>query len=159
MAMMLIAAMAALAVPVSRCRPDVVLGCYDDTNLGPYGLLPSPQPQLHDKVTLENCATACTQVGLPVAGVDGGKHGGCGSPADLAWNREVAMAECQTTPCHGDPAEKGCGGLNRTVAFNFTCSPPAPPTTPAWTPVVPTPEVLAWQVRAPRLALRHTRPV
>ena len=119
-----------------------LLGCYDDSTVGAYGLLPSPQPQLHDRVTLEACAAACASHALTVAGIDAGNHCTCGDATDLLPSKNLIRpgAECQATPCHADPAETGCGGPSRTVTYTFTCTPQPPgPPTPRPSPPPPPP--------------------
>ena len=39
------------------------------------------------------------------------------------------MPECQTTPCHADPTETGCGGVHRMLVYSFEC---AHDHTPPW---------------------------
>lgn len=69
--------------PPPLCRQDTIVGCFDDnrTAAGSVGMspwLPSRQPQLHDRVTLENCAEACGGLELPLAGIEAGNHCSCG---------------------------------------------------------------------------------
>ena len=130
----------------SGCGVAALLGCYDVANCPTGGcadpLLPRYQPQLHDKVTLGNCAEACWGLRLAVAGIGGGNHCFCGSAGDLAAARSHTRpaAECQATPCHAAPAEK-CGGAGRLLAYNFSCSGPPPPLPPP-PPPPPTPPPL-----------------
>lgn len=131
----------ALSSTFPSCHLVRVLGCYDDSTLGPYGLLPSPQPQLHDRVTLEACAAACGGHALTVAGIDAGNHCSCGDAKNLPQKLIRPAAECQGTPCHADVSETGCGGPSRTVAYTFTC-PPQPPGPP--TPPLPPPGFGRW---------------
>ena len=78
--------------PPAACRVKAVLGCFNDSAVGPYGLLPAPQQQLHDKVTLEACASACSAPhtanidAYTVAGVDAGNHCSCGNQRDVGGN-------------------------------------------------------------------------
>jgi hypothetical protein len=41
--------------------------------------MPTYVPALHDRVTLENCAAACQNLKLGLAGVDSGNHCWCGT--------------------------------------------------------------------------------
>ena len=111
------------APPPPVCKPAKTLGCFDDTHAGSYGLLPHAQTQLHDLVTLENCAGACAVIKQPVAGVDGGNHCSCGAAADVAKLSGLAkpISECQTSPCHANANEKQCGGAGRMIAYTFAC--------------------------------------
>ena len=65
-----------------------------------------------------------------VAGIDGGNHCYCGTPAALAsaaaLKAKRPLAECQAMACRGDPnGEKAnCGGENRLIAYTFACLPP-----------------------------------
>ena len=126
-----------------RCALTTVLGCYNDSSAGVYGLLPAAQKQLHDSVTLEACAGACARASFSVAGVDGGNHCSCGGKVnvDNATRNGLSrpIAECETAPCHEDPNEKGCGGTNRLLAYGFECSdgPPPPPSPPPPPPPPP----------------------
>ena len=149
--------LAAASSSGSDCSVASLLGCFDDTAC-PTGcahpLLPRYQVQLHDKVTLGACASACAGLRLAVAGIDGGNHCFCGSAADLAaaaaGSHSRPQAECQSAPCHAAPAEK-CGGTGRLLAYNFSCSPgprpptptppPPPPPPPTPTPTPPPPPV------------------
>jgi hypothetical protein len=125
----------------AACGVAALLGCFNDTDCQSGGcahpLLPRYQAQLHDKVTLEACASACNDLQLTVGGIDAGNHCFCGSTADLATaparSRSRPLAECQVTLCHAAPAEK-CGGSGRLLTFNYSCSagppPPSPPQPP-----------------------------
>ena len=125
---------AAVAVGSSgrACTLSQALGCYNDTDCpscsaGP--VLPVYQPQLHDKVTLPACASACHGLSYAVAGIDGGNHCWCGNASDLSSAGAKARArpagECQVSSCHADPSEK-CGGTGRLLAYSFVCDGPAP---------------------------------
>ena len=127
------------------CRFSRALGCFNDTDCpscsaGP--VLPVHQPQLHDKVTLPACASACHALSYAVAGVDGGNHCFCGNASDLSSAGAKARArpagECQTSACHADPSEK-CGGAGRLLAYSFVCDgpAPAPPAPPPPAPPAP----------------------
>ena len=133
------------------CGVRVLLGCFNDTGCPGGGcahpILPRYQSQLHDKVTLEACASACNNLHLTVGGIDAGNHCFCGSIADLAAasarNHSRPLSECQVTPCHAAAAEK-CGGTGRLLAFNFSCSagpPPPPPPPPPLPPPPPPPQL------------------
>jgi hypothetical protein len=138
---------------VWACKRAAVQGCYNDTEwtTTPYRIIPYYQPQLHDKVTYERCASACfglqqassnaVGVGPPplgvagvtpatkggdgryAAGIDGGNHCFCGKllAGAAVWIRPAT--ECQTVPCHADPSETQCGGVGRMVVYNYTCTP------------------------------------
>jgi hypothetical protein len=136
--------LAAPPPPPAVCGVASLLGCFDDTDCQrgcTSPLLPRYQAQLHDKVTLGACASACVSLRLAVAGIDGGNHCFCGSVADLASaaarSHSRPQNECQSTRCHAAPAEK-CGGNGRLLAYNFSCSPgPPPPPRPLPPPPVP----------------------
>ena len=71
--------------PPSRvCTRSKVVGCFNDTAGAGMVLTGPEQYQLHDHVTLGNCASACAGIKLAVAGIDGGNHCRCGSVANLA---------------------------------------------------------------------------
>ena len=121
-----------LAASCAMLRPTFACRCFNDTAsmvlTGPY------QRQLHDHVTIENCASACAEIGLTVAGIDGGNHCWCGGLADLdsATAKQQARPTAECTPkdcpmksrdgcsCSGDPAER-CGAAQRLMAYEFTC--------------------------------------
>ena len=87
--------------------------------------LPAYQPQLHDKVTLENCAGACDVLKLQLAGIEAGNHCWCGpSVSGVPVARDLPAAECQVDRCHGDTAEL-CGGGGRMLVYGYACVPPA----------------------------------
>ena len=55
------------------CRRAKLIGCFNDTdhnggNSGMRQWLPQYIAALHDKVTLENCASACSDLKLKLAG-------------------------------------------------------------------------------------------
>ena len=141
------------------CGVGALLGCFNDTGCQggacAHPVLPQYQAQLHDKVTLEACASAFNDLHLAVGGIDAGNHCFCGSFADLATasvrSQSRPLSECRVTPCHAAPAEK-CGGTGRLLAFNFSCSasppPPPPPPPPPVPPISPPPppqlKCLAW---------------
>merc|ERR1711972_701343 len=66
------------------CVATTTLGCFNDTGLPvPHGapcgsLFPQYQPQVHDRVTIEDCAKACWAVKATAAGIDAGNHCFCG---------------------------------------------------------------------------------
>ena len=147
---------AVVPLRVAACDVGALLGCFNDTGCHEGGcahpMLPWYQAQLHDKVTLEACASACSELHLIVGGIDAGNHCSCGSIADLATasarSQSRPLSECQVIPCHAAPAEK-CGGTGRLLAFNFSCSgpPPGPPPVPPLPPSPPPPpqlKCLAW---------------
>ena len=115
------------------CKKAALVGCYNDTAwsdrrsglvLGPYRVLPLYQPQLHDKVTFEACASVCAGLNGRMshpAGIDAGNHCFCGNllPGAAALRRPAS--ECGTSACHADPTERNCGGLGRMVVYNYTC--------------------------------------
>lgn len=103
--------------PPHACSKATVEGCYNDTA---GDLMPSYQPQLHDHVTFEACASACFSATMTLAGIDAGNHCFCGN-ATPASARARPVSECETMACHGDPSEKGCGGEHRLMVYNFTC--------------------------------------
>ena len=103
--------------PSRKCAATATLGCYNDAGAQ---LLPKLQPQLHDHVTIENCASACFGAGSKVAGIDGGNHCSCGDAVADAAARARPAAEC-AGPCHGNPDEKRCGAADRMVAYTFQC--------------------------------------
>ena len=94
-------------------------------------------------MSLENCAVACGNAGLSVAGVEDGARCFCGLPSDLGTATATALSrpktECMGTPCRGDLHEPECGGPNRLLAYDFSCSPPPPPPPPPPTPPLPPP--------------------
>ena len=116
--------------PPPSCHQTTVVGCYNASSAGggsagmqPW--LPASQPQLHDKVTLENCAGACDALKLPLAGIEAGNHCSCGtSVAGVPVARGRPNAECQVDRCHGDTAEL-CGGGGRMLVYRHACVPPA----------------------------------
>jgi hypothetical protein len=122
-------------------------GCFNNTGWAPNksGLVLPTYVSALDRaqLTLESCAEACGNLPahLPVAGVGGGARCFCGTAADLgtrtASELERPKSECATTPCGGNQAEKECGGVERLLAFDYTCShspphpsPPRPPPPP-----------------------------
>jgi hypothetical protein len=103
---------------VHKCAVGTFVGCYNDTGMR---LLPKLQPQLHDVVTLENCASACYTASTALAGVDGGNHCSCGNAVADGPARTRQPAECEASSCHGNRSEAWCGGTNRMVVYTFTC--------------------------------------
>jgi hypothetical protein len=106
--------------PSHRCTKVKDVGCYDDST---FLALPNHQPQVHDKVTFDTCASACSTFGSSLAGIDAGNHCYCGKAVAAgasAYSRP--MPECQTTPCHANPNEKGCGGVHRMLVYSFECT-------------------------------------
>jgi hypothetical protein len=116
--------------PPPSCHQTKVVGCYNSSsaNGGSTGMspwLPNYQPQVHDRVTLEDCAGACDDVKMPLAGVDAGNHCWCGhSVTGVPAARERPQAECEVDRCHGNTSEL-CGGDLRMLVYNFACTPPA----------------------------------
>ena len=105
--------------PAHACAVTKRLGCFDDTKAG--SVLPTPQPRLHDIVTLENCASACFGAKLAIAGIDGGNHCWCGSSLTGATAQKRPDAECAKSACHGNRSETGCGAAGRLMAYAFSC--------------------------------------
>ena len=72
--------------PPRACVLSKVVGCFNDTAdpWGPMVLTGPVQTQLHDHVTLGNCASACAGLELAVAGIVAGNHCHCGSVVNLA---------------------------------------------------------------------------
>ena len=105
--------------PPHACTEKTVHGCYNDSGTV---VLPVYQPQLHDKVTFQACASACYGIQNTLAGIDGGNHCFCGnSLAPGAAGRSRPMSECAENACHANSAEKDCGGHDRMVVFDFDC--------------------------------------
>lgn len=116
--------------PPAPCRIRIhhTLGCFNvsDWKAGaPGAVLPSYQAPQHGKVTVEGCAAACNRTKLPVAGVSAGSDCFCGTPADMgtpvAQARDRPKAECEVTPCSGNPGEKACGGPGRLLVYAYSC--------------------------------------
>lgn len=108
--------------PPHRCTKTKTFGCYNDTT---FLALPNYQPQIHDKVTFESCASACGDSlgSTALAGIDAGNHCYCGkvlAAGATAYSRP--MMECQTSSCHADPTEKGCGGVHRMLVYGIECN-------------------------------------
>ena len=108
------------------CKRAALVGCYNDTawSKTPCRVLPLYQPQLHDKVTFEACASVCFGLNMNSryqAGIDAGNHCFCGNlmPGAVALRRPAS--ECGASTCHADPTETNCGGLGRMVVYNYTC--------------------------------------
>jgi hypothetical protein len=98
-----------------KCKPGTKLGCYavtkvqEDKTEAPLPsssppLLPVAHEELHDHVTLEDCAAACATSNLTVAGISGG-----------------TMAYGDGCACTGDPSER-CGAPERLLAYEFACT-------------------------------------
>ena len=109
--------------PKHRCAAQAAnQRCFDDSMSG--SLLPVPEPATHDKTTLEVCASACFDGQHTLAGIDAGNHCWCGAESDLSGAAAKAksrpLAECESTPCHADKAEK-CGGTDRLLVYHFAC--------------------------------------
>ena len=88
-------------------------------------VLPSYQPSVHGKLTVEGCAAACYAAKKTVAGVEGGSDCFCGSASDMGTPSAQARslpdkAVCEAVPCDGNPKEKACGGKG-TMACQFSC--------------------------------------
>ena len=109
----------------ATCTKKKVHGCYNDTRGGGDGsvILPTYQPQVHDLVTFEACASACFGINNTLAGIDEGNHCYCGNavPPAAAAARSRPMAECSANACHANSAEKECGGPDRMVVYDFVC--------------------------------------
>ena len=98
-------------------------------------VLSTAVPSLHDRVTLEACASACHDSKLPVAGIDAGNHCFCGTDAELqaaaAQHRKVDVAQCRPSnctmtygdgcACTGNPSEH-CGAPGRLLAYSYNCT-------------------------------------
>jgi hypothetical protein len=105
------------------------VGCFNISDWKPASpppVLPSYQPSVHGKLTLESCASACYKAKLTLAGVEGGSDCFCGAASDLSTPAAKARslpdkAVCEAIPCDGDGAEKGCGGKGAMLAYQFTC--------------------------------------
>lgn len=114
--------------PPPVCRQAQVVGCYNASSgsggsVGMSPWLPAYQPQLHDRVTLENCAEACDALTLPLAGIEAGNHCWCGrSVAGVPAARGRPQPECEADRCHGDEAEP-CGGDLRMLVYRYGCTP------------------------------------
>jgi hypothetical protein len=117
--------------PERVCKVLQHLGCYNVSKHTVPALLPREHAELHDRVSLESCAAACAGAADgggadTVAGVSGGNHCACGTPADLgsaeAKRRARPLSECLAEPCsmaYGDgcactgaPSER-CGESRR----------------------------------------------
>ena len=98
------------------------MGCF---NISGDPLLPTPEGEFHDRLSLENCASQCFYFKHPVAGVEGGNHCWCGNATNLASpaakSRVRPAAECAATNCTGAKSER-CGGSMRMFAYTFNCS-------------------------------------
>jgi hypothetical protein len=102
-----------------HCTKVKNIGCYNDSS---FLALPHYQPQVHDKVTFESCASACSNFGR-LAGIDAGNH--CYCAAALAAGASAysrPLTECMTSSCHADPTEKGCGGAHRMLVYSIQCT-------------------------------------
>ena len=89
-------------------------------------MLPSYQPSVHGKLTVEGCAAACYVAKKTVAGVEGGSDCFCGSASDMSTPSAQARslpdkAVCEAVPCDGNPKEKACGGKGTMLAYQFSC--------------------------------------
>ena len=119
--------------PHHGCKMGAVLGCYTTNGTSdkgmPHPLLPKYQPQLHDMVTVENCAAACFHSNSKLAGIVGGNHCACGDvvanasklllPAEECWSKNPPN---QRPSCSGNHSEMHCGGMTAMVVYNFTCA-------------------------------------
>lgn len=108
--------------PLGHCTKAKNVGCYNDSS---FLALPNHQPQLHDKVSFESCASTCSSLygSTSLAGIDAGNHCYCGKAlAAGASSYSRPMPECQTSSCHADPTEKGCGGLHRMLVYSIECT-------------------------------------
>ena len=117
--------------PPPLCQQARVIGCYIDNRTGgSTGIqrwLPTRQPQLHDQVTLENCAGACNELKLPLAGIEAGNHCSCGrSVVGVPATLSVRQKECEVDHCHGNTSEV-CGGDARMLVYSYACTPVPPP--------------------------------
>jgi len=104
--------------PKHACTLTAQLGCFDATKAG--SVLPAAQPQVHDIVTQGNCASACFDANLSIAGIDAGNHCWCGKSLVAGGALKRPAAECQASTCHGNHTEK-CGGTDRLMAYSFAC--------------------------------------
>jgi hypothetical protein len=118
--------------PKTKCRVQNYMGCFK-VGVGA-AILPSAQEQLHDRVTLEDCAAACHAAELDVAGVRGGDHCACGTMSDVSTPRSTAAARPQSEcllascsmkygdkcSCTGNSTEK-CGAEGRMLVYNYSC--------------------------------------
>lgn len=97
-----------------------------DWHSGPGLLLPSYQPSVHGKVSLQGCAMACHAAKLTIAGVNAGRDCFCGVSNDLqtaaAMARNRPKSECMVNACDADMGEKECGGPGRLLAYQFGCN-------------------------------------
>ena len=130
--------------PPVACTVAKNLGCFNSTTAQQQqALLPSYRAQLHDHVTLEACAAACSGVSEAAAGIRDGNHCYCGARAALATPAALALSrplsECLLPPaqCPCGPAKthgcacrcsgnfsESCGNTDRMLAFSFVCKPP-----------------------------------
>ena len=106
-----------------------------------YRVLPIYQAQLHDRVTVQACAEACDSLqhtaadadadtttpavhgeAVRLAGIDAGNHCFCGDLLPGAGDLLRPAGECETTPCHANATETGCGGVGRMAVYSFACT-------------------------------------
>jgi hypothetical protein len=144
------------AVAVACCV-DCVLACCvlavndSDWHSGGGLILPSYQPSVHGKVSLQSCAMACHAAKLTIAGVNAGSDCFCGVSSDMqsaaARARNRPKSECMASACDADPGDKvserfpaththcismayltgkrsrqECGGPGRLLAYQFSCN-------------------------------------
>ena len=106
------------AVAVACCV-DCVLACCvlavndSDWHSGGGSILPSYQPSVHGKVSLQSCARACHAAKLTIAGVNAGSDCLCGVSSDMqsaaARARNRPKSECMASACDADPGDKVSG--------------------------------------------------
>jgi hypothetical protein len=93
---------------------------------GAGSILPSYQPSVHGKVSLQGCAMACHAAKMTIAGINAGSDCFCGVSSDIqsaaARARNRPKSECMMSACDGDPGEKECGGPGRLLAYQFNCN-------------------------------------
>ena len=106
--------------PPHTCVQTKVVGCYNDTDTTA-PVLPEYQPQLHDKVTIEACASACFGLKQTLAGIDAGNHCYCGNQVGGVVGGSRPLHECYGDPCHANSTEKQCGGEHRMLVYTFSC--------------------------------------
>ena len=116
------------------CKVASLLACLNIAAPA-HDVLPVYRVELHDHVTLENCAAGCHASMMGVAGIDGGNHCHCGPLSALSGPVARAetrpLAECSPKGCPMQPRDgcscsgkntERCGTLDRQLAYNFTCN-------------------------------------
>ena len=116
------------------CKVATLLACLNIAAPA-QDLLPVYRAELHDHVSLENCAAGCHASKMGVAGIDGGNHCHCGplsalsGPVAKAETRPLAECSPKNCPmqprdgcsCSGKTTER-CGAPDRQLVYNFTCN-------------------------------------